>query len=332
MKQILNRLFEHQQLSSSEAARVMTGIAEGVYNDTQIAALISVFLMRNISLDELIGFSDALLEKRINVDRLRAYNPIDIVGTGGDGKNTFNISTAACFVVAAAGYKVAKHGNYGATSISGASNVMEMHGVRFTNDVARLERSLDECGMAYLHAPLFNSAMKAVAPVRKALGVRTIFNMLGPIVNPIIPERNVLGVYNLKLARLYQYIYQQRGVNYAIVHSLDGYDEVSLTSPFKLIDTTGEYILTHEALGLPACREEQLHGGDTPREAAEIFMAVLSGTATEAQTAAVLANAAVAIRTIEPQISLEDATAKAREAIESGQSLRTFRHFLELNN
>lgn len=332
MKQILNRLFEHQQLSSSEAARVMTGIAEGLYNDTQIAALISVFLMRNISLDELIGFSEALLQKRINVDCLRAYNPIDIVGTGGDGKNTFNISTAACFVVAGAGYKVAKHGNYGATSISGASNVMEMHGVRFTNDVARLERSLDECDMAYLHAPLFNSAMKAVAPVRKALGVRTIFNMLGPIVNPIIPERNVLGVYNLKLARLYQYIYQQREVDYAIVHSLDGYDEVSLTSPFKLIDTTGEYILTHQNLGLPPCRETDLHGGDTPKEAAEIFINVLSGTATEAQTSAVLANAAVAIRTIEPHLSLEEATAKAQESIASGQSLRTFRHFLELNN
>ncbi|MDR1811187.1 MAG: anthranilate phosphoribosyltransferase, partial [Prevotella sp.] len=205
MKQILNRLFDHQSLSREEAKDILTRMALNEYSDAQITAFISVFLMRSITIDEFMGFADALLDMRRNVDALAAYNPVDIVGTGGDGKNTYNISTLSCFTLAAAGYRVAKHGNYGATSVSGASNVMEQHGVKFTTDVAKLERSLAECNIAYLHAPLFNDALKVVAPVRKALGVRTFFNMLGPVVNPIMPKRSVLGVFNLKMARLYHY-------------------------------------------------------------------------------------------------------------------------------
>lgn len=332
MKQILYRLFEHQQLSRQEAQEVMTKMAEGAYNDAQIAAFISVFLMRSISLEELLGFSDSLLEMRVNVDALAGYNPVDIVGTGGDGKNTFNISTAACFVVAGAGYKVAKHGNFGATSVSGASNVMEMHGVKFTNDISTLDRSLDKCNIAYLHAPLFNNAMKAVAPVRKALGVRTVFNMLGPIVNPIRPKRNVLGVFNLKMARMYYYIYQQKQADFAIVHSLDGYDEISLTGPFKLINSQGEFLLNPDDLGLKLAKEEELFGGETPQDAAQIFDNVLAGKATPAQTNAVLANAGAAIQTIEPHLSLVDSIDKARVSIQSGAALRTFKAFLELNS
>lgn len=332
MKQILYRLFDHHQLSRQEAQEVMTKMAEGAYNDAQIAALISVFLMRSISLEELLGFSDSLLEMRVNVDSLADYNPVDIVGTGGDGKNTFNISTAACFVVAGAGYKVAKHGNFGATSVSGASNVMEMHGVKFTNDISILDCSLDKCNIAYLHAPLFNNAMKAVAPVRKALGVRTVFNMLGPIVNPIRPKRNVLGVFNLKMARMYYYIYQQKQADFSIVHSLDGYDEISLTGPFKLINNRGEFLMNPEDLGLQTAKEEDLFGGETPQDAALIFDNVLSGKATQAQINAVLANAGAAIQTIEPTLSLEEAIDKARVSIESGAALKTFKLFLELNS
>ena len=332
MKQILYRLFDHQYLTRQEAQEVMTKMADGAYNDAQIAAFISVFLMRSINLDEFLGFSDSLLEMRVNVDPLADYNPVDIVGTGGDGKNTFNISTAACFVVAGAGYKVAKHGNYGATSVSGASNVMEMHGVKFTNDISTLDRSLDKCNMAYLHAPLFNNAMKAVAPVRKALGVRTVFNMLGPVVNPIRPKRNVLGVFNLKMARMYYYIYQQKQADFAIVHSLDGYDEISLTGPFKLINNKGEFVLTPKDLDLPTAKEEDLFGGETPQEAAQIFDNVLSGKATASQTNAVLINAAVAIQTIDQTLSLEESIEKARVSIESGSALNTFKLFLELNS
>ena len=230
MKEILYKLFEHQYLGRKEAREILQGITQGKYNDAQIASLITVFLMRSISVEELIGFREALLEMRIPVD-LNEFGPIDIVGTGGDGKNTFNVSTCACFVVAGAGYPVVKHGNYGATSVSGASNVMEQHGVKFTADNDSLRRSLERCNIAYLHAPLFNRALKAVAPIRKALGVRTFFNMLGPLVNPVMPTYQLLGVYNLPLLRLYNYTYQESGTQFAVVHSLDGYDEIYLGYP-----------------------------------------------------------------------------------------------------
>lgn len=331
MKQILNRLFEHQYLNRAEAKEILTTMSAGKYNEPEIAAFISVFLMRSISVDEFLGFSDALLDLRANVDPLAAYNPIDIVGTGGDNKNTFNISTLACFVVAGAGYKVAKHGNYGATSVSGASNVMEQHGVKFTADISKLEKSLDKTNIAYMHAPLFNNALKVVAPVRKALGVRTFFNMLGPVVNPIKPKRTVLGVFNLKMARLYFYMYQQTDVDYSIVHSLDGYDEISLTSEFKIINRFEEKIYTPEQIGFTRCSEKELDGGATPEDASRIFDNVINNTATAAQKNAVLANAAAAIQTINPSLSFEDAIAEARESIDSGKLKRTFIQFLELN-
>ena len=234
MKILLNRLFEHQNLSRNESRDVLMRMARGEYNENQIAAFITVYLMRSITIDELAGFRDALLEMRVPVD-LAEYDAIDIVGTGGDNKNSFNISTAACFTVAGAGYNVVKHGNYGSTSVSGASNVIEQHGVRFTSDTDVMRRSLDECNIAYLHAQYFNPALKIVAQVRKNLGVRTFFNMLGPLVNPTLPRRQMLGVYNLKLARLYHYMYQQTGTDFTIVNSLDGYDEISLTSDFKVL-------------------------------------------------------------------------------------------------
>lgn len=330
MKQILYQLFEHQYLRREEAREILQNITSGKYNDAQIASLITVFLMRSISVEELIGFREALLEMRIPVD-LSDFEPIDIVGTGGDGKNTFNISTCACFVVAGAGYPVVKHGNYGATSVSGASNVMEQHGVRFTSDIDRLRLSMDKCHIAYLHAPLFNPALKAVAPVRKALGVRTFFNMLGPLVNPVIPKYQLLGVYNLPLLRLYSYTFQENRTGFAVVHSLDGYDEISLTSDFKVVTSNNEKIYTPESLGFSRCKERDLDGGNTPEEAAKIFDQVLTGNATEAQTACVIANAGFAIQVMEPQKTLEECIALARESLQSKQAYNTFKRFLEIN-
>lgn len=331
MKQILYKLFEHRYLGRTEARDILQNIVQGKYNDVQIASLITVFLMRNISVEELTGFRDALLEMRIPVD-LSEYAPIDIVGTGGDGKNTFNISTAACFVVAGAGYPVVKHGNYGATSVSGASNVMEQHGVQFTSDMSRLRKSMDMCNIAYLHAPLFNSAMKAVAPVRKALGVRTFFNMLGPLVNPALPKYQLLGVYNLPLLRLYNYVFQESDTRFAVVHGLDGYDEISLTGEFKVATSTTETIYTPESIGFNRYCEQDLDGGKSPDEAARIFDRVLQGEATPAQTDCVIANAAFAIRVIEPEKSLADCIALARESMESGRALKTLKMFVELNS
>lgn len=331
MKDILYRLFEHQYLGRDEAHRILHNIATGCYDDAQIASLITVFLMRNISVDELMGFREALLDMRVPVD-LAEYKPIDIVGTGGDGKNTFNISTAACFVVAGAGYKVVKHGNYGATSVSGASNVMQQHGVKFTTDVGQLRRSIEECNLAYLHAPLFNPALKAVANVRKHLGVRSFFNMLGPLVNPVMPTYQLLGVYNLPLLRLYNYTYQESGTRFAVVHSLDGYDEISLTGEFKVATADKEKLYTPEMLGFQRIAEADLDGGETPEAAARIFDAVLDGTATRAQRDCVIANAGFAIHVIRPELPVADCIAEARESLEAGKARATFLRFLSLNS
>jgi anthranilate phosphoribosyltransferase len=330
MKNILYRLFEHRYLGREEARLILQNIASGQYNDAQIASLVTVFLMRNISVEELSGFREALLEMRVKVD-LSDYQPIDIVGTGGDGKNTFNISTAACFVVAGAGYPVVKHGNYGATSVSGASNVMEQHGVRFTADEDRLRRSMEECRIAYLHAPLFNPALKAVAPVRKNLAVRTFFNMLGPLVNPAMPAYQLLGVYNLPLLRLYSYTYQDSATRFAVVHSLDGYDEISLTSAFKVAMPEKEKVYTPEDLGFRRCNAADLDGGETPERAAAIFDDVLNNVASGARRDCVIVNAAFAIQVICPEKKIGDCIAEARESLESGRALATFNKFIALN-
>ncbi|MDD2512169.1 MAG: anthranilate phosphoribosyltransferase, partial [Proteiniphilum sp.] len=296
MKEILYQLFDYQYLTREQAKEVLFTIVKGDVPETQIASLITSFLMRSISVDEILGFRDALLEMRVQAD-LSDYDPLDIVGTGGDGKNTFNISTTACFVVAGAGYPVVKHGNYGATSISGASNVIESLGVRFTTDNNRLRRSLDDCGLAYLHAPLFSPALKAVAPVRKSLGVRNFFNVLGPLVNPVQPRHQMLGVYNLAMSRLYSYIYQAENKRFSIVHSLDGYDEISLTGRFKVVSNMGEQLFMPGDLGFSPVAQEALYGGDTPEEASRIFHRVLHVEGTEAQMNTVLANAAFGIQT-----------------------------------
>ncbi|MCC8071763.1 MAG: anthranilate phosphoribosyltransferase [Bacteroidales bacterium] len=332
MKELLYKMFEHKALSRTEARDVLLNIADQRYNDAQLSAFMTVFLMRSITTDELTGFRDALLERRQPVD-FGDVTAIDIVGTGGDGKNTFNISTCSCFVVAGTGRKVVKHGNYGASSISGASNVLEHHGVKFTADQERLNRSLEESGVAYLHAPFFSPALKSVGPVRKALGVRNFFNMLGPLVNPMLPRHQLLGVYNLKLMRLYNYIAQNEGIHCTIVHSLDGYDEISLTSQFKVMSATGgEELFNPEELGFRRASQADLYGGDTVEEAAAIFDRVLAGTATEAQTQCVVANSAFAIRTLEPSLPIAEAIRQARESITSGAAADAFHRFVTLNS
>ena len=329
MKQILNELFNHQSLSRQEAAEVMTNIAAGKYNESQIAAFISVYLMRSIELEEVIGFRNALLELAIPMD-LSEFDALDIVGTGGDGKNTFNISTCSCFAVAGAGYKVAKHGNYGATSVSGSSNVLEYYGAKFTTDIDVIKHSLEESGFAYLHAPFCNPAMKNVAPVRKNLGVRTFFNVLGPLISPVRPQYQCLGVYSLKMMRLYNYIYQNLGVQYSVVHSLDGYDEISLTDTCKIMTNAGEFVYTPEQLGFNRLKQEELWGGNTVDEAAQIFMNVLENKATNAQRDAVIINTAFAIQTRCPQKPLEQCKAEAAESLSSGHAKKAFVKFVEI--
>lgn len=331
MKEILYKLFDYQYLSRNEAKEVLFSIVKGDVPDTQIAALITSFLMRNISVDEILGFRDALLDMRVGVD-LSDYDALDIVGTGGDGKNTFNISTAACFVVAGAGYNVVKHGNYGATAISGASNVIEQQGVQFSTDSDKLRKSLDHSGIAYLHAPLFSPALKAVAPVRKSLGVRTFFNVLGPLVNPVQPEFQMLGVYNLAMSRLYGYIYQEEKKKFCIVHSMDGYDEISLTSQFKVVTNNGEQLYIPEELGYQRVAQEELYGGNTLEEASDIFRNVLHVRATETQMNAVLVNAAFGIQTIEQDKPIGECLEMAKGSLYGKKALRALEKFVEINS
>lgn len=331
MNKILSALFEHKSLSREEARDIMLNIADGKYNDNQLSAFMTVFLMRSITPDELTGFRDAILMRRVPVD-FGNVKAIDIVGTGGDGKNTFNISTASCFVVAGSGRKVVKHGNYGASSVSGSSNVLEQHGVKFTSDIEQLNRSLEESGVSFLHAPFFSPALKSVGPVRKSLKMRTFFNMLGPLVNPTLPKNQLLGVYNLKLMRLYRYIAQNERINCTIVHSLDGYDEISLTSPFKVVNNTSEHVMTASDLGLNGGAQIDLFGGDTVEEAAAIFDDVLANRASLPKKNCVIANAAFAIHTLEPELPLLQAVKEAKDSLESGAALDRFKKFVDINS
>ena len=343
MKGYLFRLLNHEELSREEMKTILIGITQSEYPNEQITALLTCLQMRGVTVDELLGFRDGILETGVPAI-LDCDRYIDVVGTGGDRKNTFNISTTACFVIAGAGYKVAKHGNYAATSVSGAgnyaatsvsgaSNVIQHHGIKFTDDIDRLNRSLDEAGIVYLHAQLFARAMKFVGPIRKALQFPTIFNLLGPIVNPSRPKCQLLGVANLDQMRLYNNVYQRLGIDYGIVNSIDGYDEISLTGDFKVTTRQYERIFKPSDLGFQIAKPEELVGGATEEEAAQIFDSVLENRALPAQKNIVLANAAFGIQVLEKgQKTIEECIDIARESIDSGAALRTFKKFVELNS
>ena len=332
MKDILNRMLNHEELTREETKNILIGITQSEFPTEQITALITGLQMRGITVDELLGFRDGILETGIAVP-LHSDRYIDVVGTGGDRKNTFNISTTSCFVIAGAGYKVAKHGNYAATSTSGASNVIANHGVRFTDDIDQLNRCLDECGIVYLHAQLFARAMKFVGPIRKALPFPTFFNLLGPIVNPSLPRCQLLGVANLDQMRLYANVYQKIGIDYGIVNTIDGYDEISLTGDFKVTTNQYEKIFSPDDLGFTKAKPEELQAGANEQEAKEIFDAVLENRALLAQKNIVLANAAFGIQVLERgEKPIEECIEIARESIDSGKALSTFKKFVELNS
>ncbi|MFC5044548.1 anthranilate phosphoribosyltransferase [Aquimarina hainanensis] len=330
MKKILNRLINHETISKEEAKNVLVNISQGLYNQSQIAAFLTVYMMRSITIEELEGFRDALLELCIAVD-LSEYNPIDLCGTGGDGKDTFNISTLSSFVAAGAGIKVTKHGNYGVSSKCGSSNVMEHLGIKFSNDKDFLKRSIDEAGICVLHAPLFHPAMKNVAPIRRELGVKTFFNMLGPMVNPAFPKNQIVGVFNLELARMYGYLYQNTDKNFTIIHALDGYDEISLTGSTKTISNRTEGMLSPKDFGVHTLSQTEIQGGESIEASANIFMNILEGKGTEAQNNVVCANAGMAIATVENSSPLEGFE-KAKESLQSGKGLQALRKVQELSS
>lgn len=330
MKETLNRLINHEILAKSDAKQILVNIAKGDYNTSQIAAFLTVYMMRSITIEELEGFRDALLELCLAID-LSDYNPIDLCGTGGDGKDTFNISTLASFVTAGAGIKVTKHGNYGVSSKCGSSNVMEFLGIKFSNEADFLKKSIDEAGICVLHAPLFHPAMKNVAPIRRELAIKTFFNMLGPMVNPAFPKNQMVGVFNLELARMYGYLYQNTDKNFTVLHALDGYDEISLTGSTKTISNNSEGMLTPADFGVHRILQEEITGGDDVAQSAQIFLDILNGRGTEAQNNVVCANAGIAISTVEgttPKQGFE----KAKESLLSKRGMEALKKLQELSS
>ena len=331
MKDILNSLFEYKSLNKVTAKEILKNLALGKYNHSQVASFLTVYLMRSITVDELEGFREAMLELCIPVD-LSSYDPIDLCGTGGDGKDTFNISTLSSFLVAASGQPVAKHGNNSVSSVCGSSNILSYYGVKFTNDPGQLKKSIEASGICYLHAPLFHPAMKNVAPIRQELGIKTFFNMLGPMVNPAFVKKQLIGVFSLELARLYAYLYQRSGSQFAIIHALDGYDEISLTDGFKMITKQEEFIFYPEDLKLHPVNPGALFGGKNVEEAGRIFSGILEGKGTKAQNEVVIANAAMSLYGTGSVSSVEVAIDKATESLKSGEALRRFKKFVEVNN
>ncbi|WP_341835039.1 anthranilate phosphoribosyltransferase [Chitinophaga pollutisoli] len=328
MKKILNYLFEHKTFSREGAREILTSISKGVYNESELAAFMTVFLMRSITIDELLGFRDALLDMCVPVQL--EHDVLDIVGTGGDGKNTFNISTLSCFIVAGAGGKVAKHGNYGVSSISGASNVMENLGYKFKSDASKLKQEVAEAGICFLHAPLFHPALKNVAGVRRQLGVRTFFNMLGPLVNPAFAQHQLIGVYSLEMARVYNYLFQQTDKKFAILHSLDGYDEISLTGDTRIITNKGEQDWTPEALGKRKVAASDIYGGNSTEEAAKLFVKILKGEGSWAQHSVVMANAAMGLYCLEKYPTYDECFQAAVASLESGAAYQSFQKLISI--
>ena len=318
MKALLSRLINHESISAEEAKQILISISKGDYNQAQIASFLTVYMMRSITVNELQGFRDALLELCLAVD-LQTYDPIDLCGTGGDGKDTFNISTLSSFITAGAGVAVAKHGNYGVSSACGSSNVLEALGVKFSNDKDHLKRAMETANICVLHAPLFHPAMKNVAPIRKAQGIKTFFNMLGPMVNPSFPKHQMVGVFNLELLRLYNYLYQKTDKNYSIVHDLGGYDELSLTNNAKIATNHSELLFSPDDLDLKSITAESIFGGNTVKEATEIFESIISGKGSKAQNAVVCANAGLAIATAK-QITHKEGFEYAKESLLSGKA------------
>jgi anthranilate phosphoribosyltransferase len=329
MKQLLNRLINYETISKAEAREALVNISNGEYNESQIAAFITVYMMRSITIEELEGFRDALLELCLAID-LKDYDPVDLCGTGGDGKDTFNISTVSSFITAGAGVPVAKHGNYGVSSVSGSSNVMEFLGIKFSSNQDFLERCIDKAGICVLHAPLFHPAMKNVAPIRKSLAVKTFFNMLGPMVNPAFPKNQLVGVFNLELARMYGYLYQNTNKNFTILHALDGYDEISLTGATKIISNRTEGILEASDFGVETLQASEIAGGGSIESSAEIFLNILKGEGTQPQQNVVCANAGMAIATAK-NLSPKEGFTEARESLRSGKALKSLEKLQELS-
>ena len=328
MKNLLKDLYNHKIMNKDEAKNALILLTNGTANASQISSFLTIFLMRDITSEELDGFREAMIELSININ-IDGSELIDLCGTGGDGKDTFNISTVSSFVVAGAGIKVAKHGNYGVSSSCGSSNIISHLGHKFSNDVDTLRYSLEKSNICFLHAPLFHPSLKNISPIRGELGVKTFFNMLGPMVNPIQPKNQLVGVFNSNIFRLYSHIYSKSDKNYCIVHSIDGYDEISLTSPFKLFSNHSDIMLTPKDLNFDNIEPLSLSGGKNIDESLKIFLNVLKNKGKKEQIDSVLANSGLAIYCAKKLSSINDGVDLARESLESGKAYNCLKLFIE---
>jgi anthranilate phosphoribosyltransferase len=327
MKQYLQKRISGEILTKAEAQEALSIIGRGEVNNSQITAFLTTYMMKMVTAEELEGFRDAMLGLAVTVN-LSEFSPMDVCGTGGDGKDTFNISTTASFVVAGAGQHVAKHGNHGVSSSVGSSTVLEYLGVKFTNDESYLKTKIESAGICFLHAPLFHPAMRFVGPIRKELGMKTFFNMLGPILNPAQVKKQITGVYHEEVLGVYGQLFQKTDTNFGVLYGLDGYDEISLTSDFELITKRGKERFSPEQLGLTKCKQEDLHGGNNVEESGKILVSILENKGTKAQTEVVVANAAMALYCADELLSVSDAVLKAKESLESGKALTSFKKFV----
>ncbi len=321
MRGRLDDIVSGKRLCSSEAKALMLDVLGEAGNGSQLAALLALLRLRGVTADELEGFCQAVLELSTPVD-LGGEEVVDVCGTGGDGKGSFNISTTVAFVLAGSGCRVAKHGNYAVSSTCGSSNVLEELGVPLLASRDALLRSLERAGVCFLHAPLFHPALKRAAPVRRELGFRTVFNMLGPLVSPASPTFQMAGVYDREALRLYGHVLRSRGISFVAFVSSDGHDEVTLTAPLSVVSRDGEAELVPGDFGLPQAQPSALAAGANTAESAAIVRRILEGRGTKAQEDVVCAGAGLALRHLRGKLPLQDYVEAARESIASGRALR----------
>jgi len=328
--QLIDKLINQETLTRSESSVVLNNITNGIYNDSQIVVVVTALQMRSVTADELKGFRDALLEMSTKIN-LNIGDCIDVCGTGGDGKNTFNISTITAFVLAAGGYKVVKHGNYGVSSFCGSSTILEHLGYKFSTNETNLQEQLDTNNICFLHAPLFHPCLKRVSAIRTELGIRTFFNFLGPLVNPIQPNLQLTGVFNLKIARLYKDILTTERKAFNIVHSMDGYDEVSLTSPVKLFSETSEQLFYPEELTEQTISEADLFGGHTILQSEKIFREIIEGKGNTIQNEVIKINAALGMKCFKPELSIKEAQQEAEDILKSGKVAQLVENVIKIS-
>jgi len=321
----LKKILRQEQLNINESEAFIHAIANDEFSEVELGGILTAIQMRGLTLDEFKGFRNAL---ESYADRVSLYTneAIDVCGTGGDGKDTFNISTTTAFILSAMGYKVIKHGNYGVSSICGSSNVLEYLGFNFTKDEQVLNQQLEKQNICFIHAPLFHPVLKKVAPVRKQLGVGTFFNAMGPLLNPIQPKFQLTGTYSLELAKIYQVLLRDKRQSFKVVYALDRYDELTLTADARVLGNNSDEILNANSFGVEVTSPENLKGGSI-EQSANMLRSILGGHASEELINVVASNTALGMSCFHPEKQYKILFEEAKAFISSGQAIKFHKQF-----